>query len=182
MKTILTLALLIIVFPLQSQTNRIYSVSLNGGVFIPAENLSGSLNTGYNVGIDLETRKSNFGIFLGSKLNLVKYKSVTYTMENEPIPELKTLTISEFTAGIRWFWGHPKFLHTNIDLGLGIYAGNFYQKVNWGIQPGLGGNLPINSKISANINLRVNILEVKDEIINKWETYWGMYLGIKYSF
>ncbi len=55
MKSIFTLALLIIVFPLQSQTNRIYSVSISGGVFIPAENLSGSLNTGYNAGIDVET-------------------------------------------------------------------------------------------------------------------------------
>ncbi len=63
MKTILTLVVLINVMPLQSQSNRIFTISLNGGGFIPVEKFSGMVNSGYNFGIDLETRKNNVAIF-----------------------------------------------------------------------------------------------------------------------
>lgn len=177
MKTIITLALLIIAMPLQSQSNRIYSVSINGGGFFPSGDRFGSLSTGYNAGVDIETRKSNFGIFLGSKLNLVKYKSITYEMQFGVEPVFETMTIGEITAGGRWYLGEPDKLNANLDLGVGIYTGNYFQKIHWGIQPGFGGNVPISKKLSANLNVKINVLEVEE-----WETYAGVYLGLRYSF
>ncbi len=177
MKTIITLALFIIAMPLQSQSNRIYSVSINGGGFFPSGDRFGSLSTGYNAGVDIETRKSNFGLFLGTKLNLVKYQGITYEMEVgvEP-PDLETMTIGEITAGARWYWGVIDKLNLNLDLGLGIYTGNYFQKIHWGIQPGFGGSVPVSRKLSANLNVKINVLEVEE-----WETYAGVYLGLRYS-
>lgn len=177
MKTIITLVLLIVVMPLQSQSNRIYSAAISGGGFFPTGDLFGNLATGYNAGIDIETRKNFFGIFLGSKLNLVKYKSMAYEMQYGIEPVFETMTIGEITAGGRWYWGQPDKLNANLDLGLGIYTGNYFQKIHWGIQPGFGGNVPISRKLTANLNVKINVLEV-----GKWETYAGVYLGLRYSF
>jgi hypothetical protein len=176
MKTLITLALLIISLPLHSQFNRIYSVSINGGGFFPTGKLSNSLETGYNLGIDLETRKNNFGFFLASKLNIVHFKITTVEFEYGIEQEIKYFTIGEITAGGRWYWGQPDKLNANLDLGLGIYTGNYFQKIHWGIQPGFGGNFPISKKLSANLNVKINVLEVEE-----WETYAGVYLGLRYS-
>jgi len=177
MKTIITLALLIVAIPLQSQSNRIYSAAINGGGFFPIEKLSNSVETGYNFGIDLETRKNNFGIFLASKLNIVHFKITAVEFEYGIEQEIKYFTIGEITGGGRWYLGQPDKLNANVDLGLGIYTGNYYQKVHWGIQPGFGGNVPISKKLSANLNVKINVLEVEE-----WETYAGVYLGLRYSF
>lgn len=174
MKTIITLALLAIAIPSFTQSNRIYSISVNGGVFSPSGDRFNSFATGYNAGLDIETRKSYFGIFLGSKLNLVKYESIIYT---EIEPEYKTMTIGEITAGGRWYWGEPDKLNANLDLGVGIYTGNYFQNIHWGIQTGFGGNVPISKELSANLNLKINVLEVEE-----WETYAGVYMGLRYSF
>jgi hypothetical protein len=176
MKTLITLALLIIAMPLQSQSNRNYSVSINGGGFFPAGKLSNSLETGYNFGIDLESRKSDLGIFLTSKLNFVYYEVITVEFEFESEPVKKKFTIGEITAGGRWYWGQADKLNANLDLGLGIYTGNYFQKIHWGIQPGFGVNFPISMKLSANLNVKINVLEVEE-----WETYAGVYLGLRYS-
>lgn len=173
MKTIITLALLIIAMPLQSQSNRIFSFSINGGGFLPSGDRFSSLATGYNAGIDIETRKNYFGIFLGSKLNLVKYERIIYT---DIEPEYKTMTIGEITGGGRWYWGEIDNPNLNLDLGLGIYTGNYLHKIHWGIQPGFGVNFPISKKLSANLNVKINVLEVEE-----WETYAGVYLGLRYS-
>lgn len=176
MKTMITLALLIITMPLQSQSNRIYSAAINGGGFFPSGDRFSSLATGYNAGIEIETRKNNFGLFLASKLNLVKYKSMTYEMQYGIEPVFETFTIGEITAGGRWYWGVIDRPNLNLDLGLGIYTGNYFHKIHWGIQPGFGGNLPISKKLSANLNVKINVLEVEE-----WETYGGVYLGLLYS-
>lgn len=176
MKTIITLALLIVAMPLQSQSNRIYSISINGGGFFPIGKLSNSLETGYNLGIDLESRKSDLGIFLASKLNFVHYEVITVEFEFENEPVKKEFTIGEITAGARWYWGHPDKLNANLDLGVGIYTGNYFQQIHWGIQPGFGGHVPISKKLSANLNVKINVLEVEE-----WETYAGVHLGLRYS-
>lgn len=176
MKTLITLALLIIAMPLQSQSHRIYSVSISGGGFFPTGDLFGNLATGYNAGIDIETRKNNFGIFLGSKLNFVKYKSMAYEMQFGIEPVFETFTIGEISSGARWYWGVIDRPNLNLDLGLGIYTGNYLHKIHWGIQPGFGGSVPISKKLSVNLNVKINVLEVEE-----WETYAGVYLGLRYS-
>ncbi|MEO8515079.1 MAG: hypothetical protein ABI543_16095 [Ignavibacteria bacterium] len=176
MKSIITLALLLITLPSFSQSNRIYSVAVNGGGFFPVSEIN-NISTGYNIGIDIESRKNNFGLFLGSKLNFLKYKYVINLFENGYEPKNNTMTIGEITAGGRWYWGHPDKLNANLDLGLGIYTGNYYQKPHWGIQPGIGGNVLLTKNLAANLNVKVNVIEVED-----WETYAGIYLGLRYSF
>ena len=176
MKTIITLALLIIALPLQSQSNRIYSATISGGGFFPIEKLSNSVETGYNLGIDLETRKSNFALFGSGKINQVKANRWNFDSYGMPIMEKWTYSIGEITAGGRWYLGHPDKLNANLDLGVGIYTGNYFQKIHWGIQPGFGGNVPISKKLSANLNVKINVLEA-----DEWETYAGVYLGLRYS-
>lgn len=177
MKTIITLALLIIAMPLQSQSNRIYSVSINGGGFFPIEKLSNSIETGYNFGIDLETRKSSFALFGSGKVNQVKAYRWNFDSYGMPIMEKWTYTIGEVSAGGRWYLGNSKPLSGSVDLALSIYTGNYFQKIPWGIQPGFGGNVPISRKLTANLNVKINVLEV-----DKWETYAGVYLGLRFSF
>jgi len=173
MKTIITFALLAIAIPSFTQSNRVYSFSVNGGVFFPSGERFSSLATGYNAGIDIETRKNYFGIFLGSKLNLVKYESIIYS---DIEPEYKTMTIGEITGGLRWYWGATDKPNLNLDLGLGIYTGNYLHKIHWGVQPGFGASLPFSKRISANLNVKFNMLEIEE-----WETYAGVYLGLRYS-
>ncbi len=178
MKTILALSIFLISINLFSQNNRIYSVSINGGGLFPIEKLSNSIETGYNFGIDLETRKNNFGLFLSSKLNFVQYKSpsiilIKYGIEQDK----KTFTIGEITAGGRWYLGKSDKLNANLDIGLGIYTGNYYDKIHWGFQPGIGANFPFIKNLAANLNVKVNVIEV-----DEWETYLGISLGLRYNF
>ncbi len=176
MKTLITLALLIIAMPLQSQSNRIYSVSINGGGLFPIEKLSNSIETAYNFGIDIETRKENFALFGSGKINMVNASRWFFDPYGMPLMKMWTYTIGETSAGGRWYLGQPDRLNANVDLGLGIYTGNYYDKMHWGIQPGIGANIPLTKNLEANLNVKVNVIEVED-----WETYAGIYLGIRYS-
>lgn len=176
MKTIITLALFIITLPLQSQSNRNYSVSINGGGFFPTGDLFNNLATGYNAGIDIETRKENFALFGSGKINMVKAPRWFFDPYGMPLVKMWTYTIGEITGGGRWYWGEIDNPNLNLDLGLGIYTGNYLNKIHWGIQPGFGGNFPISKKLSANLNVKINVLEVEE-----WETYAGVYLGLRYS-
>lgn len=65
MKFLLSLTALAVILSMQNnaQSNRIYSISVNGGCFIPVEKFSNRVNSGYNFGIDLETRKNNAAVF-----------------------------------------------------------------------------------------------------------------------
>lgn len=177
MKTTASLILFFISFNFFAQSNRIYSISVNGGVIIPIENLSNSLKTGYNAGIEIETRKNNFAVFGSGKINQVETPRGTFDPYGMPIIEMWTYTIGEISAGGRWYLGNSKPLSANVDLAFSIYTGNFFQKIPWGVQPGIGGNFNITKKLSANLNIKANIIEDED-----WVTYLGFYSGVRYNF
>ena len=176
MKTLITLALLAITLPSFTQTNRIFSVSIIGGTTIPLEKFADRINTGYNAGIDVETRKENFAIFGAGRINQVKAYRWNFENYGMPVMEKWTYTIGEISAGGRWYLGNSKPFSGNVDLAVSIYTGNYFQKIPWGIQPGIGGNVKITKNLSANLNLKVNIFEEED-----WLTYLGLNLGLRYS-
>lgn len=176
MKSIIILALVIIAIPSFTQSNRIYSVLVSGGTTIPLEKFSDRVYTGYNAGIDLETRKDNFAIFGSGKINQVKANRWNFDSYGMPIMEKWTYTIGEISAGGRLYLGNSDPFSGNADLAFSIYTGNYFQKIPWGIQPGIGGNVNITKKLSVNLNMKVNVIENED-----WETYAGIYLGFRYN-
>lgn len=176
MKTIITLVLLTLTIPSFTQSNRIYSISVNGGTIIPLEKLSDRFNTGYNAGIDLETRKENFALFASGRVNQVKGYRWYFDPYGMPMLGKWTYTIGEISAGGRWYLGNSKPLSANADLAFSIFTGNYFQKIPWGVQPGIGGNVNINKKLSVNLNIKVNVFEEEE-----WVTYAGVYLGLRYS-
>lgn len=111
------------------------------------------------------------------RINQVKGLRWFFDPYGMPILGKWTYTIGEISAGGRWYLGNSKPLSANIDLALSIYTGNFFRKIPWGFQPGIGGNVNLSKNLSANLNLKVNILEDND-----WETYIGIYSGVRYSF
>lgn len=90
---------------------------------------------------------------------------------------LLSLTAGELSAGGRWYLGDSKPLSANIDLALSLYTGNFFQNIPWGFQPGIGGNVKLNDHLTANLNIKVNILEDED-----WVNYISLFSGLRYSF
>lgn len=174
--SLITLAVLLSV-NLYAQPNRIYSISLMGGITIPTENLADQFNTGYNIGIELETRKNSFALFTSARVSIVTSPILAIEFELSEDKTYWIYTLGEISAGGRWYLGNSKPLSANIDLALSIYTGNFFRKIPWGFQPGIGGNVNLSKNLSANLNLKVNILEDND-----WETYIGIYSGVRYSF
>lgn len=179
MKYFLTFTVIITIITTHTftQSNQVYSISINGGVIIPAGQLSNSSNTGYNAGIDFETRKNNFAVFAAGKLNIVKNKLTVIEFENYYNEKKWERTIGEITAGGRWYLGDSKPFSANVDLAFSIYTGNFFQKIPWGFQPGIGANINISKNLSANLNMKADLIE--DE---NWVTYMGFYSGVRYSF
>ncbi|KXK55084.1 MAG: hypothetical protein UZ05_CHB002000677 [Chlorobi bacterium OLB5] len=177
MKTTASLILFFISINIFTQSNRIHSISLNVGLIIPVEKLSGIMNSGYNAGLDIETRKNNFAVFAAGKLNIVKNKLTVIEFEYYYNEKKWERTIGEITAGGRWYLGDSKPFSANVDLAISIYTGNFFQKIPWGFQPGIGGNFNITKKLSANLNMKANVIEGED-----WVTYLGFYSGVRYSF
>src|SRR5438132_13690972 len=90
-----------------------FSVSIQGGTFLPMGNASDAYNMGGNIGLGLNYKlKSNIEIYAEANYNFIGYKSAT-GFDGSP---------SILYAGIggRFFFGQSKY-KTFIEGGAGIY-------------------------------------------------------------
>ena len=115
--TAILIALFFITAAVNSQTRlqqKKFSISVQGGGFVPMGNASDAYNTGGNFGIGFNYRiKKNIELYAEGNYNFINYKS-TGVFDGSP-------SIIDASIGGRYFLGSGKY-KTFVEGGAGLYA------------------------------------------------------------
>ncbi|MBE2227637.1 MAG: hypothetical protein IAE93_09855 [Ignavibacteria bacterium] len=177
MKTIITLALIIISSNTLTQNIQKYSSTVTAGAFFPLGSLDNRITSGYNIGLDLEVRNRVLAVYLNSKINFVKENSSTREFFSGSNDDTRAYNLIEINAGPRFLIGNMKELNVNIDLGFGLYTGSYFKETLWGPQFGAGFNYPVTTRFSVVLNGRLNVMGFDEGL-----PYIGLHSGLKYLF
>ena len=177
MKTSTAFILILISVNVFTQGKDYYSGTLTVGGFIPIGDLKNEVSPGYNTGLELEIRNTKYAVYLNSRINFSSHNNYNELFIYDDGYKKKTISIIEVNIGPRLYFGDKNELNGNIDLGFGLYTGNFKKDLLWGPQLGLGFCFPVSHDLQAVFNNRINFIGFEEG-----KLYWGIHVGLKYCF
>jgi len=152
-----------------SQYQKSISASLYAGGYFP----NNGINTGFNIGTDLEHITNKFGLYINFAFNFTKRDNFQGNISDN-------YGIMEIYAGPRWIIGNKQKLHGTVEAGIGSYS--FYSDYlragsAFGLNIAAGISIPLSEKINFNVKGRYHILG-KDY----FTTYGSLYGGVRFYF
>jgi hypothetical protein len=180
MKILIVILLLICSSCCNSQNKQVLSGALYFGGFFPGDDFLYYPETGFNIGVDIETRKDNFGFYLNGTYNRSKQRPTIITFEYPTAYEKQTVSVIEIYTGLRWYMGSHEGTNGSGEFGLGYYHTGT-TKISGGGQFGFSIGAALNYPVShrADLSLKGRYHAFTKE---RYTAYGGLYLGLRYSF
>jgi hypothetical protein len=152
-------ALFLLFLDLSAQNKFIFSIAANGGLTFTAKEYAAE--TGWNSGVEFETRKKNIGVFFNSLYSNCPIEQSAYEHEYGAPTNKKNIKILELTIGPRAYFGDLNKFNGNVEIGMGYYGFTTSNKAEnfFGFNVGAGFSYPVSRNIDILTRGKIHVNE-----------------------